>query len=277
MAARKPSLGSRSFVSTTTSPSGAKRRTLICLPPSSALGRIWQDPDTGNVYETQAQLRTAIRQRHSRILHQFAEMVAEGTLGQHPWERLPVESAQQYERFRIYLTLPPDSKGRGRSLDRAGAQIGVEGNSLRKLAHKFHWTLRCECWDREVVRQEDEAWMEEKRGAARRQARLGARLQNAAARGLDLVAMGAVELSGADIVRMADVGVKLERLAHDQSTSNEASSKEVRFIFPGAKPKWADHSELVTELAQVEVQDAIYTESGPHPLPPAPAPPQEEK
>lgn len=242
------------------------RRALYIPAHGTALSRVvFTDIHTGNQYPTRALMMTAQRQRKAMIMNEFERLVAEGTLGQEPWEQLPGESPVYYSRFRTYLTMTPQDGQSGvvhiprnqrevRSFFRLANHLRVRRETISAVARRYHWLLRAQCWDREMVRQADEAWAEEKSTAARRQARLGARLQQAADRGLNALLTGAIDMTPQDVARLADTGVKLERLAHDKSTSNDAQQKEVRFVFEGSKPKWADHSEEVVVAPQIEAE-----------------------
>lgn len=235
----------------------------------------YTDPHTGQTYLSLKLMKSDQRLRKTLMLNDFARMVSDGTLGQEPWERLPIETDVHYHRFRTYLTMgpqdgkfdkggtpaPPREYDSPRSVVRLANLLNCPWRNLKSLAARNHWNLRAELYDRELHRQEDEAFKEEKRAATRKQARLGARLQELAGRGIDCLMVAPGELSASDVVRLSDTGVKIERLAHDKSTSNDATTKEIRFVFPGAKPKWADHSEVVVEAAQVERGTTIEGEA----------------
>lgn len=247
---------------------GIRRTTVLgSLPISKRTGCV--DPHTGIEYASIKLMRSDQRLRHTLMLKDFARLVAEGTLGQDAWERLPIEDEAQYSRFRAYLTMGPDDglflpsgekvgvrEWRIRSILRLANHLRCPFTTLKGMATRNHWTLRAEIWDREMARQADEAWAEEKRSAARRQARLGASLQTLAERGVERLLVqlrsGAVEVTPSDVAKLADTGVKIERLAHDKSTSNDSQSRETRFVFEGAKPKWLDHSEAVVVADQIE-------------------------
>lgn len=239
------------------------------LRPTTRLrqnAKTYCDPHTGTVYQSRKLMQSDQRLRKTLMLNEFARIVADGTLGQEPWERLPIETDVQYHRFRQYLLMGPQDgfTGEGvkrvckvqeiRSVPRIAEVLHCPAGALKVTATRNHWVLRAELYDRELHRQEDEVFKEEKRAATRKQARLGARLQHLADRGIDCLLAAPGELSAMEVARLADTGVKIERLAHDKSTSNDATTKEIRFVFPGAKPKWADHSEMVIEAAQVEIE-----------------------
>lgn len=250
-------------------PRSGHRLTVKCLPATSVLGAVFIDPATGTEYPTRALMRTAIRKRHSLMLTDFERLVNEKCLGQDPWERLPQESELAYSRFREYLTMQPKAvilrqntrvaQSGSRSIRRLADKLALNPDNLAKHAARFHWKLRADCWDRELDRQEDEAFKEERRVAGRNQARLGQKLQRAADFGADILLTGAVEMSASDVARLADVGVKVERLSMEKSTSNESSI--TRFVYEGPKPKWAEADIEVVQIQQSSTGSDMDTEA----------------
>lgn len=214
------------------------------------------DPRTGVSFRTRAEMMSARRNRVSQILNNFAQLVADSTLGQNPWDQLPSESPIQYARFRHYLMQqkPEAIKGSAkRSVARAAQFAGVTERVLRSVSIKWHWTLRAECWDKEIDRQADEEFREAKRISVRRQARLGSRLQDLAMKGAEnMIATGGADLDANSVAKLADVGVKIERLANGDSTANEARQTETRLVWDGPQPKWATHEVDVVAADQVE-------------------------
>lgn len=232
-----------------------KDRIRASLSPKAVLRRDpVTDPETGNVYRSKREMVGAQRQRHTQMLTDFAAMVRDQTLGQDPWERLPVESDLQYDRFRQYLRQLPERKGQSkRSTTRLAVLLGLAHSTTAALADRYSWKLRADCWDRAIEQQEADAFIEEKRIAVRRQARLGMRLQDLALIGAEnMILTNGADLTPGDVGRLADVGVKIERLAHDKSTSNDARQTETRLVWDGPAPKWASHSEEVVVQDQVE-------------------------
>lgn len=244
----------------------SKYRVGTVIRDGRALG-VYRDPETGLEYATRRLLQMAIRRRNTTLLIEFERMVADRTLGQDPWERLPMESEVMFARFREYLTMvrdlnlgPRPANGapmQTRSTARLAEKLGLQPRATSNHALRFHWALRAKCWDREMERQIDEEFREEKKNAARKQARLGSKLQEAALRGAEnIIATGCVDMTPNDVARFADVGVKIERLAHDKSTSNEAQSTRTVFVYEGGRPKWADADSDVKAEHQVVDGDA---------------------
>lgn len=234
------------------------------LHPKSGLGPVsFVDPHSGHSYSTRYEMREAIRARKRSVIRDFVQLVADKTLGQLAWERLPGETTLQYERFRVYLFMDPKevittSDGRRvgqvgrRSTLRTSVKLGVHERTITQLATEMHWKLRADCWDAELERVADDEFRTQKRLAARSQARLGQKLQQVAAKGADnILATGGLDLSAGDVARLADVGVKLERLAMGDSTSNDTRDQTTTLVWAGPAPKWASKGEVVVEQEQV--------------------------
>lgn len=213
------------------------------------------DPRTGAEYVSKAAMRGAQRNAHIAMLADFGRLVEERTLGQDPWTQLPEESPIQYERFNHYCTSQQAVNGKmvKRSVALTARTFGVSDGVMRKVAEKWHWSLRAQCWDREVDRVMHEEFLERKRVSVRSQADLGRRLQAVAMKGADNILLtGGADLMPGDVARLADVGVKIERLANGDSTANEARKTETRLVWEGRQPKWADKATDVVEAIQIE-------------------------
>jgi hypothetical protein len=231
----------------------SKRLVALRLNPGTALNpKPIVDPETGTAYPNRKLMVAARRNRHSQMLDQFARLVAENTLGQDAWEQLPGESPIQFARFRTYRDMQQGNTKR--SVAAVARSVGINREkTLSVVATKWHWTLRAQCWDRHLDRLADEEFAEAKRVSARRQASLGRKLQGLAEKGADMhLSMGALDLSPADVARLADTGVKLERLAHGDATSHEKKETETRLVWEGPQPKWASHDEDVVSAHQIE-------------------------
>lgn len=219
--------------------------------------RTYRDPLTGEEHPTRRALRIEQKKRDARTMTDFEAMVRERTLTQDPWSRLPTETEIQFARFRTYLTMNTkigrDGVPRQRSIRDLSETLKLSYRAIQTHASRYYWALRAQCWDRELERQLDEEFKQQKRESVRRQAKLGAKLQALAERGAsNMLATGGADLTASDVVRLADVGVKIERLAHDKSTSNEAQSTRTVFVYEGQRPKWADAGEDVVARHQLE-------------------------
>lgn len=147
-----------------------------------------------------------------------------------PWERLPGETARQYECFCAYrdmryLEKPkkpggvvrPDFTVR-RSIRGLAEQLGVTRKSLEPMSAKFDWVARAEEYDSYIldcVAAQNTAQivkMHEKHAAIAEQM-----LRKATGR---LLTMADEDMDANAVVRMVDVGVKVERLSRGEPTEN---------------------------------------------------------
>jgi hypothetical protein len=151
------------------------------------------------------------------------------------WERLPGESAKAYEAFQLYLDL-----GSERTYAQVARELGQNVKNFRERWPKKHqWNHRAIAYDEHLSRLALAAAEEERKEMARRQVRLGTKLQAAAERGLDvLVEMENVAIAPNEIVGLAKAGVTIERLARGESTENKAQHQALTINFEGGKPQW---------------------------------------
>lgn len=154
------------------------------------------------------------------------------------WEKLPTENIDQYAKFCAYRDMAyagkaesVDEKGRisyghrtdKRSLRRLATQLGLKGaQPLELLSVKFEWQARCEAYDIDLDRRARQAQEEAVIKMREDHALLGAQMiRKALSR---LLKMPEDEISAGDLVRLADVGVKIERLSRGESTENQTVS-----------------------------------------------------
>lgn len=147
-----------------------------------------------------------------------------------PWERLPGETARQYECFCAYrdmryLEKPkkpggivrPDFTVR-RSIRGLAEQMGVTRKSLEPMSAKFDWVARAEEYDSYIldcVAAQNTAQivkMHEKHAAIAEQM-----LRKATSR---LLTIPDADIDANAVVRMVDIGVKVERLSRGEPTEN---------------------------------------------------------
>ena len=154
------------------------------------------------------------------------------------WERQPGERIQHYQRFCMYRDMPYGmtvvDQGSGekkmqpqkRSIRGLAKLLGLKAKTtIEGLSAKNNWVERAAAYD--VYRMELERFSNEQ--AVKKMhdihAQLGVQLLTKATRGLTV--LKDEELSAQDIARLADVGVKIERLSRGDSTENTAVSGKV--------------------------------------------------
>ena len=151
------------------------------------------------------------------------------------WEKLPTENMNQYAQFAAYRDMAYngkpeiiDEKGRisfshrteKRSLRRLAAELGLNGRQpLERLSVKYDWSARCEAYDNDLDRRIRQAHESAIIKMTEDHALLGAQMiRKATSR---LLKIPEEEISAGDLIRLADVGVKIERLSRGESTENQ--------------------------------------------------------
>lgn len=179
------------------------------------------------------------------------------------WDRLPGESATQYDRFCRYRDMRYTGAD-GRKID--GIQSPFRKRNLRGLAEemgikrymtlgdastKYNWVERCEAYDIEIERQNREQQEQAILKMNKDHADLAAQMVRKAAK--RLLTIPEEELSAADIVRLVDVGVKIERLSRGESTENKQISGEATMNHKGAVTVKATNELNLSELSDEEL------------------------
>jgi len=144
------------------------------------------------------------------------------------WEQIPGENADQYAKFCAYRDMAYQDGRRlnKRSLRRLATQLNLKAaRPLELLSVKFDWTTRCEAYDKDLdyrARQAQEAAVIKMRED---HALLASQMIRKATK--RLLTMSEEQISASDLVRLADVGVKIERLSRGESTENQNVSGAV--------------------------------------------------
>lgn len=145
------------------------------------------------------------------------------------WDKLPDESPQQYERFCFYRDFVYYSDTelqsantvditKRRSYRATADHFGLSINSVEAAGKRYRWQKRCEAYDRHIAllaRQENEKKVKK---MLNNHALLGAAMvQRAAAR---FISLKEGDISASDTIRMADIGVKIERMSRGISAED---------------------------------------------------------
>lgn len=154
------------------------------------------------------------------------------------WERQQGERIQHYQRFCMYRDMPYGmtvvDQGSGekkmqpqkRSIRSLAKLLGLKAKtSIEGISARNNWVERAAAYD--VYRMELERFSNEQavKRMHEQHAQLGVKLLNKATKGLMVLKVN--DLSAQDIARLADVGVKIERLSRGDSTENTAVSGKV--------------------------------------------------
>ena len=150
----------------------------------------------------------------------------------YPWERIPGETSREYQKFCAYRDMNSSDKPiRKRSLQRLAKELGLSLDHLKKLSAKNDWVSRAAAYDEyldELAREQNEAEIIKMR---KNHALLASQMITKAAK--RLLTMPEEEITAADLVRLVDVGVKIERLSRGESTENRQISGEAKVIHQG--------------------------------------------
>ena len=149
----------------------------------------------------------------------------------HDWERQPRETSRAYELFCAYRDM-----GIERSLRKMKASLSRSPSvrRLQVLSARWNWVERCQKYDDYLEYQRRLQQQKECQAMRDRHARIGILGQNIAVKGLEnllgKVQTGEQAVAPADLTRLLDTSVKVERLARGESTENHAVSE------PGGGP-----------------------------------------
>lgn len=148
------------------------------------------------------------------------------------WEQQEGEKSQHYQKFCQYRDMPYGTQGREpekRSIRRLADAMGMKSkSSIEKLSTQWNWVERAAAYDVYMTELERFKNEQEIKKMHDLHAKLGVQLLNKATRGL--IALRDNELSAQDIARLADVGVKIERMSRGDSAESIAVSATKIFI-----------------------------------------------
>lgn len=107
-----------------------------------------------------------------------------------------------------------------RSLRKTAEALGINKRTIANQSTKWDWVRRCEAYDAYVDRMIREANEAAIRKMKQDHALLAQQMIRKATR--RLLTMSDDEITAAELTRMVDVGVKVERLSRGESTENQA-------------------------------------------------------
>jgi hypothetical protein len=148
------------------------------------------------------------------------------------WEQQPNETANAFGYFTVYrdMRYPKAADGTAvtdgsvpfvkRSLRKVAAILGVNFRNLARINEKYNWQKRVEAYDAHVdrvIREANEAAIVKMKSE---HALLAQQMIRKATK--RLLTIPEDQISAAELVRMVDVAVKVERLSRGESTENQA-------------------------------------------------------
>ena len=143
----------------------------------------------------------------------------------HDWDRQPRETSRSYELFCVYRDL-----GSGRSLTKARQSAsGVPSiPRLKVLSVRWNWVDRARKYDDYLEHQDRLQQEKERREMRKRHANIALLGQNIAVKAMEVlltkVQSGEQGVAPADVTRLVDISVKVERLARGEPTDSHELS-----------------------------------------------------
>lgn len=147
------------------------------------------------------------------------------------WMRRHRETDPAFDAFCYYRDM-----GEERSLRKVIEILSCNPGLIERWSKKHGWVMRVKEYDNWKKQEEAKLFHEQRLKAIRQQASLGAKLRGKAEQALDVIDPAAI--TAGEIARLADVGVKIERLAYGDSTANNANNQKIEFVI-GELPAWA--------------------------------------
>ena len=182
--------------------------------------------------ETQKKKRASSAKKTN---HNRSQNVPESEIA---WKQQKNESASEYIRFCAYRDMQYEIDKENKNIigivgkrsiqrlsDKHESEKGYGTTALKDLSKKNKWPERCEAYDsyiaEELTNRQSKAVLE----MNERQRKLGVRMIERALSRLEN--MPPEEIRAGDLVRLADIGVKIERLARGESTENQRITGEI--------------------------------------------------
>lgn len=138
-----------------------------------------------------------------------------------PWDQTPGEPNRAFKLFLRFLAM-----GKTRTYAKVSQISSVSYSSVTDYAGKYQWVKRATEHDR-VKEEEFKIKLDEEILQSRiRQQRLGVEMQELANKGLKILNKDIEGLSAQDIIKLVDIGVKIEKLALNSPTEITESKVE---------------------------------------------------
>jgi len=151
---------------------------------------------------------------------------------ENPWDRKPSETPRQYQMFCAYLEMNTAEKPiRTRNLLKLTKEIEFSYDYLRRLSSTHDWVSRAAAYDAYLATKIREKSEEDIIDMRKNHALLAAQMIRKATK--RLLTMPEDDITASDIVRLVDVGVKIERLSRGESTENKQISGEAKVTHQG--------------------------------------------
>ena len=174
------------------------------------------------------------------------------------WDRMSGESVKNYEYFCAYRDMrytpanhPDDIPKLGtnpeRSLRRLGKKLNRNFKTLGDLSKRFNWVSRCDAYDLYILRRQRDKNEVKILKMMENHAAVGEQLIKRATR--RLLSLADDEIAAADVVRMMDIGVKIERLSRgDMRDADHAQSQNDHNFGDTDETSRTDVESLINEI-----------------------------
>lgn len=133
-----------------------------------------------------------------------------------PWDRQNDESSPAFEAFVLYRDARP------RSLRYVAESLDKSETLIEGWSSEHGWVSRCKQWDKELDACSQQSQIDEIKEMKRRQIAMAIDMQDIAVKAFKLLQQALDEdhtkspISADNMVRLADIGAKLERLNRDE-------------------------------------------------------------
>lgn len=134
-----------------------------------------------------------------------------------PWERQDNESSPAFEAFVLCRDTQP------RSLRKVSESLSKSKSLIGSWSKTHVWGERCQQWDNELDSASQQTQLDATKEMKRRQIDMAIEMQRIACEAFKLLRenLSTKTISADNMIRMADIGAKLERLNRDEPSSIE--------------------------------------------------------
>lgn len=186
------------------------------------------------------------------------------------WDRMPGESIQSYTYFCAYrdmiyspATNPDDIPkldlihGK-RSIRKIAEKLGKSRQTIGNLSSRFNWVIRCDAYDLYMLRRQRDRKEAKILKMQENHAAIAEQMQKRAMR--RLLSLTDDDIDVGDMIRMIDIGVKIERLSRGESTEKQEVSGKTTVTHSGSVQVMPDLSALSVEEmdAYERILDKLY-------------------
>jgi len=171
-----------------------------------------------------------------------------------PWDRIPGETATEYAKFCKFRDMnTTDKTPKERTIAKLAQELNFSYDRLRRISAKNKWMDRTAEYDSyldSIIREKNEEEIVKMR---KNHALIASQMIKKATQ--RLLTMAEDDIAASDVVRLIDVGVKIERLSRGEATENTKISSEGTITHQGeVKVKNTDGINLAI-LTNEELQD----------------------